>query len=247
MSLDELSPNAQDYLKMIWGLQEWWQTAVQPSDLAQKAGVKPSTVTGAVARLVSGGFAEHDPYGAISLTEKGRRYALAMVRRHRLLETFLVSTLDYGWDEVHQEADALEHAVSDMMIDRIDQALGHPTTDPHGDPIPQQDGSVPQVSGIALGNIPDGSLVRIERVSDSDSTLLTYLKDNGLEIGTTLRVDRAESLTGSTTVTVSPQSESEPEQPADGDGASAAIPLSPAAASAIRVTRVDVTDTRRAR
>ena len=99
MTLEELSHNAQDYLKMIWGLHDWGQTAVQPSDLAKKAGVKPSTVTGAVARLVSGGYAEHDPYGAITLTSKGERYALAMVRRHRLLETFLVSKLNYGSTE----------------------------------------------------------------------------------------------------------------------------------------------------
>ena len=235
MTLEELSPNAQDYLKMIWGLHDWGQAAVQPSDLAKKAGVKPSTVTGAVARLVSGGFAEHDPYGAITLTTKGRRYAVAMVRRHRLLETFLVSTLNYGWDEVHHEADALEHAASDMMIDRIDNLLGHPQTDPHGDPIPQPDGSIPRVSSIPLSSAPDHALVRIERVSDTDSTLLKYLTKNGLGIGVTLRIEERKPFSASTTVTV--------QAAGTGDDQSStpapSISLSDAAAASIRVTKLD--------
>ena len=202
MTLEELSHNAQDYLKMIWGLHDWGQSAVQPSDLAKKAGVKPSTVTGAVARLVSGGYAEHDPYGAITLTRKGERYALAMVRRHRLLETFLVSKLGYGWDEVHEEADALEHAASDMRIERIDALLGHPLTDPHGDPIPQPDGSVPRVGTLALSNAPSESLVIVERVSDTDSNLLKYLHDRGVGIGATLRIQTREPFADSTTVTL---------------------------------------------
>ena len=237
MTLEELSPNAQDYLKMIWGLHDWGQIAVQPSALAKKAGVKPSTVTGAVARLVSGGFAEHDPYGAITLTAKGRRYAVAMVRRHRLLETFLMSTLNYGWDEVHQEADALEHAASDMMIDRIDDLLGHPQTDPHGDPIPQSDGSIPRVSSIPLSDAPDHALVRIERVSDTDSALLKYLKDNGLGIGATLRVQRREPFSASTTVTLQPDpNDTGQRTPAP----AASITLSDKAAASIRVTKSNV-------
>ena len=238
MTLEELSPNAQDYLKMIWGLHDWGQTAVQPSDLARKAGVKPSTVTGAVARLVSGGFAEHDPYGAITLTAKGRRYAVAMVRRHRLLETFLVSTLNYGWDEVHKEADALEHAASDMMIDRVDELLGHPQTDPHGDPIPQPDGSIPHVSTIPLSSAPDHALVRIDRVSDTDSTLLKYLRDQGLGIGVRLQIQKREPFAGSTTVTLMRPGSTDASSTDASSTPETSISLSDTAAESIRVTLI---------
>ncbi len=200
MTLQDLSPNAQDYLKVIWGFHEWGRTPVQPSDLANKAHVRPSTVSGAVARLVSGGYARHDPYGAIELTDTGERYALAMVRRHRLLETFLVSALHYSWDEVHAEADALEHAASDMMIDRIDDMLGHPATDPHGDPIPRADGSMPNVAETPLSEVEAGAVVTIERVSDEDPELLRYFDAQHITIGTTLRVENQDQTSGTMTL-----------------------------------------------
>jgi len=130
MGIAELSSSAQDYLKVIWDLQEWDQGPVQPTAVADRTGMKQSTVSGALARLVDAGLVTHRPYGKVELTETGRRYAVTMVRRHRLLETFLVQVLGYGWDEVHEEADSLEHAVSDKMVDRIDDYLGHPTMDP---------------------------------------------------------------------------------------------------------------------
>jgi DtxR family Mn-dependent transcriptional regulator len=190
MTLQELSPNAQDYLKVIWGLMEWGQQTIQPSELAKRANVKPSTVSGAVARLVSGGYARHDPYGAIELTKQGERYAVAMVRKHRLLETFLVTTLNYAWDEVHTEADMLEHAASDTMIDRIDQLLGHPATDPHGDPIPRADGTLPDVPITALCELADGDHAVIARVSDANPDVLRDLDHHGIGIGTTVVVSR---------------------------------------------------------
>ncbi|MCH4209393.1 metal-dependent transcriptional regulator [Bifidobacterium sp.] len=200
MALQDLSSNAQDYLKVIWGLHEWGRTPVQPSDLANRAHVKPSTVSGAVTRLVSGGYARHDPYGAIELTGKGEHYALAMVRRHRLLETFLVSALHYSWDEVHAEADALEHAASDMMIDRIDEMLGHPATDPHGDPIPRANGSLPDVAQTPLSAVPEGTSVAIERVSDEDPSLLRYLDTEGIAIGTAVCVAGHDAQSGTVTL-----------------------------------------------
>jgi DtxR family Mn-dependent transcriptional regulator len=200
MALQDLSSNAQDYLKVIWGLHEWGSTPVQPSDLANRAHVRPSTVSGAVTRLVSGGYARHDPYGAIELTDKGEHYALAMVRRHRLLETFLVSALHYSWDEVHAEADALEHAASDMMIDRIDAMLGHPATDPHGDPIPRANGSLPTVAQTPLSTVPAGTSVSIERVSDEDPSLLRYLDTEGITIGTAVRVAAHDARSGAITL-----------------------------------------------
>ena len=111
--------------------------------LAERIGVSASTASESIRKLADQGLVDHEKYGAVTLTEAGREAALAMVRRHRLMETFLVTELGYGWDEVHDEAEVLEHAVSDRMLDRIDAKLGHPTRDPHGDPIPAADGNVP--------------------------------------------------------------------------------------------------------
>ena len=111
--------------------------------LAERLGVSASTASESIRKLAEQGLVHHEKYGAVTLTDRGRHAALAVVRRHRLLETFLVSELGYGWDEVHDEAEILEHAVSDLMLDRIDAKLGHPTRDPHGDPIPAADGQVP--------------------------------------------------------------------------------------------------------
>ena len=188
MRLEDLSPNSQDYLKTIWDLMEWTGQPAQLSDIVEKTGMKLSTVSGAVGRLTAQGLVAHTPYGAVELTEEGRSYALAMARRHRLLETFLVHTLGYRWDEVHDEADRLEHAVSDMMIDRIDAALGHPRRDPHGDPIPTADGQVDAPALLSLATARGGERVRVERVNDDDPELLAYLTSRGLAVGSALAI-----------------------------------------------------------
>ena len=139
----DLSSVAQDYLKVIWTAQEWSQEKVSTKLLAERMSVSASTVSEAVRKLADQGLVEHARYGSITLTEDGRRAAIAMVRRHRLIETFLVNELGYGWDEVHDEAEVLEHAVSETLMERIDAKLGHPDRDPHGDPIPSVDGAVP--------------------------------------------------------------------------------------------------------
>lgn len=190
MAFQDLSISSQDYLKVIWDLQEWSGEAVQANAVAKKTGMKLSTVSGAIGRLATLGLVEHTPYGAITLTAEGTEYALKMVRRHRLLEAFLVTTLDYSWDEVHSEADSLEHAVSDDIINRIDDSLNHPTHDPHGDPIPQADGSVPASSAIALTKAPENTVVTVARVSDADPDLLRYLTQEGIVVGSTLRIGR---------------------------------------------------------
>ena len=200
MPLRDLSTNAQDYLKVLWDLREWSGEAASPSELAKKAGVKLSTVSGAVARLVSGGYATHTPYGTIELTDVGESCALVMVRRHRLLETFLVETLGYRWDEVHEEADALEHAASDMMIDRIDALLGHPDADPHGDPIPHADGTLPETHSIPLTHAPQRTIVRIDRVSDEDPQLLRYLDQQGIGIGSEVLIGARPPRSHATTI-----------------------------------------------
>ncbi len=186
MSVSDLSASSQNYLKAVWTLQEWSDEAVTLSTLAERAGVRLSTASEAVRRLTDQGLLEHTPYGAIALTPEGRSYAVAMVRRHRLIESFLVMTLGYRWDQVHDEAEALEHAVSDFMIDRIDEHLGFPTRDPHGDPIPGVDGEVTQPDAVLLTDIPLGSRVRVERIADADPVLLQYLEEHGVGFGTLL-------------------------------------------------------------
>ena len=191
MDVTQLSANAQDYLKVIWDLQEWDEGPVQPSAVAERTGMKLSTVSGALSRLVDAGLVEHKPYGKVGLTPAGVRSAVTMVRRHRLLETFLVEVLDYSWDEVHEEADALEHAVSDKMIEKIDQYLDHPTLDPHGDAIPSETGTIPIIPETQpLSQVEEGRTIRVHRVSDEDSTMLRYLSKHGIGHGTLLQVVR---------------------------------------------------------
>ncbi len=136
-----------------------------------------------VKKLTVQGFVEHALYGTIVLTPRGRAEALRMVRRHRLIETWLVSEFGYGWDEVHDEAEVLEHVVSDRMIDAIDARLGHPTSDPHGDPIPGADGVVPATHGTLLSEIESGESVRVVRISDSDPAVLRLLEGRGIGVG----------------------------------------------------------------
>ncbi|YAL83436.1 metal-dependent transcriptional regulator [Dermacoccaceae bacterium W4C1] len=188
MPLEDLSDSAQDYLKVVWGLQEWTDAPVTASSIAEKAGVRTSTVSGAISKLADQGLVEHARYGAVTLTDAGRRYALAMVRRHRLIETFLVQMLGYRWDEVHDEAERLEHAVSDDLVMRIDVRLGHPTRDPHGDPIPQPDGSLDQPSARLLSEMTGGGDVVVERISDDDPALLKFFADRGVLVGARLKV-----------------------------------------------------------
>lgn len=190
MSLSDLSPSTQNYLKIIWGLNEHSDKPVTTSLIATQAGLKQSSVSDALKRLKAAELISHRPYGAVELTETGRFYALSMVRRHRLIETFLVETLGYTWDQVHDEAEVLEHAVSDTMIDRIDALLGHPSRDPHGDPIPLLDGKftlprmVSLLSYIEQKGYPlEHQRLVIERISDSDPQLLRLLANYGVVPG----------------------------------------------------------------
>lgn len=188
VSVTQLSDSAQNYLKIIFSLNEWSDEPVTPTVIAEKAGVKLSTVSGAMAKLRQQGLLDHAPYGAVSLTARGREYAVTMVRRHRLIETFLVQMLGYRWDQVHDEAEQLEHAVSEFMIQRIDELLGHPTRDPHGDPIPTAEGAVSTPVAILLAEAQPGQKVTVERISDSDSELLQYFSENGITVGARLTI-----------------------------------------------------------
>lgn len=188
MSVDELTASTQNYLKVIWGLQEWSDEPVSNSAIAEAAGVRLSTVSDALRKLLDQGLVEHARYGNVTLTEPGRSHAVAMTRRHRLIETFLVRMLGYEWDEVHDEADRLEHAVSDELIDRIDRTLGHPTRDPHGDPIPDAAGRVERPDAVRLREVRAPEQVRVERISDADNEMLQYFAGRGLVVDAELEV-----------------------------------------------------------
>lgn len=176
------SASVQDYVKAIYSFTEWQQEAMTATQLAARLSVANSSVTGMVVKLVDLGLAHHRKYGPISLTPAGQALALAMVRRHRLLETFLVTELGYGWDEVHDEAELLEHTVSDAFVERLDAKLGRPGRDPHGDPIPAADGSVRYPPAHRLDRLDDGHAGRLVRVSDHDPELLRFLDRNGISL-----------------------------------------------------------------
>ncbi len=197
----EISRVAEDYVTLIWKACEWPDDGRRPTttDLAASLGVTMSTVSANLKRLAREGLIRYEPYGAIELTDQGERIALEVVRRHRLIETFLVEHLGYHWDQVHDEADRLEHAVSDTLIERMDVVLGYPDVDPHGDPIPRQ-GTAPRIPATLLSACKRGDLVRIVRVSDEEPDILRFLSTRQIALGATLQVDASMSATGLMTV-----------------------------------------------
>ncbi|WP_053353990.1 metal-dependent transcriptional regulator [Leucobacter musarum] len=178
----------EDYLTLVWKAYEWPGGEPSTTDLAEQLGVTPSTVSANLKKLARDGFLAYEPYGRIELTEAGREVAVAIVRRHRLVETYLVQQLGLGWDEVHDEADSLEHAVSDLVLARMDAVLGHPVADPHGDPIPAPDGSVPADDTVSLVDAEAGALASVARVSDRSPELLRHLESRRIVVGAPLRV-----------------------------------------------------------
>ncbi len=188
MSVADLSVSAQNYLKTVWSLAEWSDSPATTSSIAEKTGLKLSTVSDGIRKLAEQGLLDHAPYGAVTLTESGRAYAVAMVRRHRLIESFLVTVLGYSWDQVHDEAEVLEHAVSDFMVEQIDRVLGFPARDPHGDPIPGVDGTLPHFEAEPLSLDDAGKTVLVERISDENSELLQFFEQQGIVVGSRLEV-----------------------------------------------------------
>jgi DtxR family Mn-dependent transcriptional regulator len=156
--------------------------------IAAALGVSPGTVTAMLKTLGDGDLATYTPYEGAKLTRSGNRLALRMLRRHRLIELFLSRTLDLTWDQVHEEAEHIEHAVSDLLIDRIDAYLGHPAADPHGDPIPRADGSFDAPQSQSLVDCAVGQRFRLVRVVDQSPEFLRYLSESGLPLGATGRV-----------------------------------------------------------
>ena len=156
--------------------------AAATGKLAEALGVSPGTVTSMLKTLSESGLAEYVPYEGARLTDAGRMLALRVLRRHRLIELFLVRTLNLTWDEVHEEAENMEHAVSDLLIDRIDAFLGYPAADPHGDPIPKADGTVAGPAGKRLSQVAAGERFRVVRVIEQSPEFLRYLTETGLRL-----------------------------------------------------------------
>lgn len=185
-SLDRVPANSvaiDDYLKTIYHHTEWQSVAITPSQLAAELALAPSTVTEMVQKLAALGLVSHRPYGPVSLTDAGRARAAAIIRRHRLIETWLVREFDYAWDEVHDEAEVLEHAISDRLLEGISARLGHPTRDPHGDAIPDASGTVVTEPFVLLAEAAIGHSGRVLRVSDRDPALLRALEGAGIDVG----------------------------------------------------------------
>jgi len=196
---ETLTRSVEDYLKAIYRLSPEGRPA-STSEIAHLLELSAPSVSGMVKRLSEIGFLEYVPYKGVQLTDAGRRAALRMVRRHRLIEAYLVHFLGYSWDAVHPEAERLEHAVSDMLVERMAAALGHPTVDPHGDPIPDADGAIHEFASTPLADIAVGETVEILRVDERDPGRLRYLGEMGLVPGVVLTVLDRQPFGGSVTV-----------------------------------------------
>ena len=192
----------EDYVKVIHSHTEWQPDPITPSVLAARLGLAASSVTEMVKKLAASGLVTHVPYGAVTLTDDGRILALRMLRRHRLIETWLVESFGYGWDEVHDEAEVLEHAVSERFLDVVAAKLGNPLRDPHGDPIPRADGSVVQPDAVLLQDAPDGFSGPVVRISDRDPALLKHLREEGVTLDTVVTVVGRRPFGGSLAVRV---------------------------------------------
>jgi len=188
------SPAVDDYLKTIYHHTEWQDDRITPSQLAAELGLAPSSVTEMVQKLAAQGLVTHRPYGPIALSDEGERRAAAIIRRHRLIETWLVREFGYSWDEVHDEAEVLEHAISDRLLEGIDDRLGRPRFDPHGDAIPDAAGHVHRESFVVLGSAPAGHVGRVLRVSDRDPELLRAVESAGVAVGTVVTVASAAAV-----------------------------------------------------
>lgn len=186
-----LSGPVEDYLKAIYDLERVGAPATT-NDIADRLAISPASVSGMMRRLAEQRLITHEPYRGVRLTGAGRRAALRTLRRHRILECYLTEVLGYEWDCVHNEAERLEHAASDELIERMAVALGDPVHDPHGAPIPTRDGRVEEAPLRTLAAVAVGERVRVRRVQDEDAERLRYLAELGIRPGATVRIlDRA--------------------------------------------------------
>jgi len=191
----------EDYLKAIYEIERGGGSA-STTLIAERLAVAPASVTGMVRRLAEQGLLTHSPYRGVRLTESGRLGALRTLRRHRVIESYLVHALGYGWDQVHEEAERLEHAASDALVDRMAEAIGEPRVDPHGAPIPSREGAVEEVVCGSLAELTPGQSGEVARVDDEDAELLQYLDQLGLRPGARVLVQARGPFGGPVTVLV---------------------------------------------
>src|SRR5206468_2902477 len=194
------SSTVENYLKAIYQ----GQSALRPpehlvpmGEVAAALGVTPGTATTMVKALAESGLAEYEPYSGVRLSEAGAKLAGLVLRRHRLVELFLVQVMGMSWAEVHDEAEQLEHVVSERLIERIDDMLGHPTHDPHGDPIPSPDGAITPRDLDSLLTCPVGQRLRVMRVADQDPAFLRFVENNDLKPGQPIEVERRDAAADS--------------------------------------------------
>jgi DtxR family Mn-dependent transcriptional regulator len=195
----DLSRSVEDYLKAIYHLTEHGVPA-STTAIADALDFAPPSVSGMVKRLAEAGLVEHQPYKGVTLTRDGRHGALRMLRRHRIIETYLVSHLGYTWDNVHDEAESLEHAVSEDLVERMSRALGDPRFDPHGDPIPAADGEIADITTTPLPDVAIGDAVIISRVDTSAADRLRWLAGAGLVPGAQIMMLDLQPFNGPVTV-----------------------------------------------
>jgi DtxR family transcriptional regulator, Mn-dependent transcriptional regulator len=195
-SVSVRSQAIEDYAKAIYALEMRDREPVSTNALAERLRVTPASASGMVKRLHELGLVEHMPYRGVSLTESGRRVALEVIRHHRLLELYLVQSLGVPWDRVHQEAEVLEHVLSEELEELIAAKLGDPTHDPHGDPIPTRDLTIEEGSSVSLQSLGVGMRGTFTRVSDSDPEMLRFLSERGIAPGEELEVEDKQPFDG---------------------------------------------------
>ena len=196
-----LSRPVEDYLKAIFGL-SGDDSPASTSAIADALDVQPASVTGMVKRLAEAGLVGHVPYRGVRLTSAGKRAALKVLRRHRIIETYLCKRLGYQWEDVHAEAERLEHATSDELVERMATALGSPSHDPHGSPIPTQAGEIEAAPVSTLAEAEHGTQVRIREVRDEEAEELRAMAADGLVPGVTVRIDSVQDVDGAVDVIV---------------------------------------------
>jgi DtxR family Mn-dependent transcriptional regulator len=191
----------EDYIKQIYMLSQGGRK-VSTSALANSLQVADPSITGMLKKLADRGYVRYEPYRGVDLTDEGRRMAMKTVRRHRLWEMFLVTHLGYSWDQVHEEAEGMEHVMSDLLEEKLDALLGYPEVDPHGDPIPTTDGALRARETDALALCDRGETVRIRRVSDRDPLILQHAAQLGLGLNTEMTVEEKRSFDGTFVVVI---------------------------------------------
>lgn len=200
MTIEGINTNTiEDYVKAIYKLQEQFGK-VSTTALAEHLEIKPASVTGMLKKLAELKLIQYVPYQPIQLSDAGTKIALEVIRHHRLIETFLAEALGVPWDEVHDEAEKWEHVISEDIEDRMAEMLGHPVVDPHGDPIPNRDGSMIERNLVGLHEVAAGDHVEVAQVSDHDPEMLRYIGEVGLYPGTAIEIIRVEPFDGPITL-----------------------------------------------